>query len=260
MKDYSQLQKELESYSDYELLKYLTVFENQMTSETLMILEQVMLNRQVTLNSTDTYTAGSLALELKYKEIIETSKKKSSTQKVNFSTKKNVNRDFKPEQLAIKGIRIINYVIDFSIIAGITKFLDGDIKKGGIYIFSFLMYYTLFEWFTNGKTIGKYITKTRAIKDNGELLTLKEAFMRSLIRLIPIEIFVCIITDYGYGWHDRWTNTIVIPDSEFHFEHYSLDEKPKTEMPISKNSVLYPEDGLGKMERGTVDNDKIKNE
>jgi hypothetical protein len=169
------------------------------------------------------------------------------------------NRDFKPEQLAIKGIRIINYVIDSLIIVGITKLLDDDIKKGGVYIFTFLMYYTFFEWFLNGKTIGKLITKTRAIKDNGEFLTLKEAFARSVIRLIPIEPFVCLITDYAYGWHDRWTNTIVIPDSEFHFEHYSLDEKPKPEMPISKNTFLNPEDVLDKMKRGTVDNDKIKN-
>lgn len=68
MKDYSQLQKELESYSDYELLKYLIEFENQMTSEILIILEQVMLNR------TDTYTLGNLALNLKYKEIVESYK------------------------------------------------------------------------------------------------------------------------------------------------------------------------------------------
>ena len=169
------------------------------------------------------------------------------------------NRDFKAEQLASKGIRFINYIIDVLIILGITNFLDGDIKKGGIYIFTFLIYYTAFEWFLNGKTIGKLITKTRAIKDNGEFLTFKEAFARSAIRLIPIESFICLITDYAYGWHDRWTNTIVIPDSEFNLEHYSIDKKTKPEMPISKNSFLYPEDGLGKMERGTVDNDKIKN-
>ncbi len=209
MKDNSQLQKELESYSDYELLKYLTEFENQMTGETLIILDQVMLNRN------DTYTAGSLALLLKYKEIVETSKKKSSNQIVNFSSKKNINRDFKPEQLASKGVRFINFIIDSLIIVGITKYLDGDIKKGVVYIFTFLLYYSAFEWFLNGKTIGKLITKTRAIKDNGEFLTLKEAFARSVLRLIPIESFVCLITDYAYGWHDRWTNTIVIPDSEF---------------------------------------------
>ncbi len=124
------------------------------------------------------------------------------------------NRDFKPEQLANKGIRFTNYIINVLIIFGITKFLDGN-SSGNFFLVIFLLYYIFFEWLTNGKTIGKYITKTRAIKDNGQLLTFKESILRSVIRLIPIEPTICLITDNAYGWHDRWTKTIVVPESEF---------------------------------------------
>jgi len=123
-------------------------------------------------------------------------------------------KNFKVEQLASKGNRFINYVIDLFIIFGVIKFMGNNLNLQWVYIFTYLIYYTLFEWFTNGKTIGKYITKTRAIKDNGGSIEFKEAFIRSLIRIIPLEPWICLLTDYGYGWHDRWTNTIVVPDSE----------------------------------------------
>jgi len=126
-------------------------------------------------------------------------------------------KNFRVEQLASKVTRFINYVIDLSIIYGITKYcinLGHDLNIRYVFIFIFLSYYILFEWFTNGKTIGKYLTKTRAIKDNGSSIEFKESFMRSLIRIAPFEPIICLFTDYGYGWHDRWTNTIVVPDSE----------------------------------------------
>jgi hypothetical protein len=51
------------------------------------------------------------------------------------------------------------------------------------------------------------------------------------------------------------TSEISVDDSKSkpHFEHYSLDNKPKPEIFVGKNTFLYPEDGLGKMESGTVD-------
>ena len=125
-------------------------------------------------------------------------------------------KNFRVDQLASKSIRFFNFAIDYLLIIGVTKYLGNfgnDINVKSVYIFIFLTYYTLFEWFTNGKTIGKYITKTRAIKDNGNSIEFKESIIRSLIRIIPLEPWICLFTDYGYGWHDRWTNTIVVPDS-----------------------------------------------
>ena len=75
-----------------------------------------------------------------------------------------------------------------------------------IAIFNYLIYYTLLEKLLKGRTIGKFITKTRAVKNNGEELTFKNAFLRSICRLIPFEIFTC----FGTPLHDSLSNTMVI--------------------------------------------------
>lgn len=76
-----------------------------------------------------------------------------------------------------------------------------------IVIFNYLVYYTLCEKLFKGYTLGKLITGTRAIRQDGEELSFKNAFMRSLIRLVPFEIFSGFST---LTWHDSWTNTMVI--------------------------------------------------
>lgn len=73
-------------------------------------------------------------------------------------------------------------------------------------IFNYLIYYTLCEKFFKGQTLGKLITKTRAIRNDGEELTFKDAFVRSLCRLVPFEPF----SGFGDPWHDTWTKTMVV--------------------------------------------------
>jgi uncharacterized RDD family membrane protein YckC len=72
---------------------------------------------------------------------------------------------------------------------------------------TFLAYYTLFEAATKGRTIGKLITGTVAVKDDGTALTFKEALLRSLCRMIPFEPFSAF---GGRPWHDTITHTMVI--------------------------------------------------
>jgi uncharacterized RDD family membrane protein YckC len=73
---------------------------------------------------------------------------------------------------------------------------------------NYLIYYTFCEKVCNGYTIGKLITGTRAIKEDGSELTLKEAVLRSLSRMVPFEALSLWV---GNGlWHDAWTKTIVI--------------------------------------------------
>jgi uncharacterized RDD family membrane protein YckC len=74
---------------------------------------------------------------------------------------------------------------------------------------AFVVYFTAFEGFTKGKTLGKWITGTRAVTIDGRMVTLKIAFLRSLCRLVPLEPFSAIKTPC-YPWHDRWTRTLVI--------------------------------------------------
>ena len=76
-----------------------------------------------------------------------------------------------------------------------------------IAIFNYIIYYTICEKGFRGYTLGKLLTGTRAIRENGEELSFKDAFLRSLSRLVPFEVFSGL--DYK-PWHDRWTKTTVI--------------------------------------------------
>jgi uncharacterized RDD family membrane protein YckC len=74
-------------------------------------------------------------------------------------------------------------------------------------IFNYIVYYTFSEKIFGGYTLGKLLTGTRAIREDGEELTFKDALLRSLSRLVPFEAFS------GFGqkpWHDSWTRTQVI--------------------------------------------------
>jgi uncharacterized RDD family membrane protein YckC len=75
-----------------------------------------------------------------------------------------------------------------------------------IAIFNYLTYYTICEKGFRGYTLGKAISGTRAIRLDGSELTLKDAFLRSLSRLVPFEAF----SGFGTPWHDSWTKTTVV--------------------------------------------------
>lgn len=76
-----------------------------------------------------------------------------------------------------------------------------------IVILNYIVYYTFCEKVFKGYTLGKLLTGTRAIRDNGQELSLRDAFLRTLSRLVPFEVFS------GFGdrpWHDSWTKTTVV--------------------------------------------------
>jgi len=74
-------------------------------------------------------------------------------------------------------------------------------------IFNYLIYYTICEKAFRGYTLGKLLTGTRAVRESGEELTIRDAFMRTVCRIVPFEVF----SGFDYKpWHDRWTNTTVI--------------------------------------------------
>lgn len=94
----------------------------------------------------------------------------------------------------------------------LLRLLDDD-SKVGLYVLSYmiviinyLVYYTLCEKLFKGQTLGKLITGTKALRTDGQELTFKDALLRSLCRLVPLEIF----SGFGVPWHDAWTNTMVV--------------------------------------------------
>ena len=68
-----------------------------------------------------------------------------------------------------------------------------------------------FESATGGKTIGKYLTRTRAVTEAGIPVGPKKAILRFLCRHVPFEPFSAL-GNPCYPWHDRWTRTLVIDE------------------------------------------------
>lgn len=127
------------------------------------------------------------------------------------------------------GLRFVNMLIDTVCIYAITFALafivslmvlyestesvearDGGIIQilllFGMYLYV-IFFYTLFEYFSKGRTLGKMATGTVAVREDGERLTFKDALLRSLCRCVPFEPF----SAFGYRpWHDSLTRTMVV--------------------------------------------------
>jgi uncharacterized RDD family membrane protein YckC len=139
-------------------------------------------------------------------------------------------------QEASSGQRLLNFIVDNVLLRLVIEFVtgtmliqamlniapeftysafgDGISAEGFLisYLFAvihYIFYYTICEKAFKGYTLGKLISGTRAIRNDGQELTLKDCILRSLSRMVPFEVFS------GLGsscepWHDTWTNTRVI--------------------------------------------------
>jgi uncharacterized RDD family membrane protein YckC len=139
---------------------------------------------------------------------------------------------------ASKAMRLVNFIIDMIIVSIVNTVIGGMIQMMvlaayisdmesnpsdigitlgiivTIYLVQFglfLGYYTVCEKMMNGRTVGKLVTGTMALREDGAPLTWKNAILRSLCRIIPFEPIVAIFTNYP--WHDDFTRTVVIKKS-----------------------------------------------
>lgn len=85
------------------------------------------------------------------------------------------------------------------------------------FIYTFLM-----EYFTQGRTIGKYITGTKVIMTDGETPTINELFVRNLSRLVPFDGLSFLGEN---GWHDNWSDTRVV-----NIKNYEAEKQAKSEI------------------------------
>ncbi|MBL7803088.1 MAG: RDD family protein [Saprospiraceae bacterium] len=128
-------------------------------------------------------------------------------------------------EYASSGQRFANYIVDqivLYILSGIGGVVLGTLSPSivedetGLNFVSIfiaiaisLAYYTFMEGST-GKSVGKYVTGTRALTEDGEPLPMNKAFVRSLCRLIPFEAFSFLGSIRG--WHDTISKTMVVRD------------------------------------------------
>ena len=61
----------------------------------------------------------------------------------------------------------------------------------------------------SGRTIGKLITGTKVVSENGHRPSFSEVIKRTLSRFIPFEAFSFLGKD-SRGWHDTLSKTYVV--------------------------------------------------
>lgn len=86
----------------------------------------------------------------------------------------------------------------------------------------YFIYLFLMEYFTKGRTVGKYITGTKVLTTEGTIPTLQECFIRNISRLVPFDAFSFL--GGGNGWHDNWSDTRVINIKNYVAEKQAKDD------------------------------------
>lgn len=129
---------------------------------------------------------------------------------------------------ASTGQRFANYIIDTIVLyilafalGVVVYFIDPEIIDSlndgiterivGLIFYGVIMSFT--EAMLNGKSIGKYITKTKAVNLDGSDLSFEKAFTRNLIRIIPFDPLSAFGSPCS-PWHDRWSQTIVVEEKK----------------------------------------------
>ncbi|HVX25681.1 MAG TPA: RDD family protein [Parafilimonas sp.] len=129
--------------------------------------------------------------------------------------------------LASTGKRFLNYLIDIIIFYVLAVFILAALFYNDDYTYTtsndfssqllirliafalFAAFYFLFEILFKGRTIGKFITGTKAVNYDGSEMEPKTILLRSLSRVVPFEPFSGL-GNPCYPWHDKWTRTCVI--------------------------------------------------
>jgi len=140
-------------------------------------------------------------------------------------------KDFRvtPDLHASKGQRFLNVIIDRFLFTGfiyalmiLVAFLVYNFTTNTLWLDEFFIeleglsrimdhvytgiiftiFYSLSEILLKGRTIGKYITKTMVVMEDGSKAKPADIVIRSLCRLIPFNGF-SFLGDDARGWHDR---------------------------------------------------------
>ena len=144
-----------------------------------------------------------------------------------------------PEMYASKSKRFANFVIDYIgqliigagfgvlmvILANITgdyeyvAWIDnmGNLGEYAMGIVILIIYYLVFESLT-GRTLGKYITNTKILTEEGQKPEVDKILYRTLSRMIPFEAF-SFFGEAGRGWHDTISKTVVVDLSKYNLEN-----------------------------------------
>ena len=137
---------------------------------------------------------------------------------------------------ASSGKRFANYIIDtivfyivafgLGIVIGILKpnllvgVDDLSLRLVLLLFYGIVMFMT--EAMSNGRSIGKLITGTRAVNVDGTNMSFQKAFVRNIVRAIPFNALSALGTP-SIPWHDRWSDTIVVDEKKLVLQTQRVD-------------------------------------
>lgn len=140
-----------------------------------------------------------------------------------------LSNQYATKQGASQGKRFTNYIIDFIcflifsfVFGAFLGIIIGFLSPSSLSIFeedniflnylinfiAGMIYYTTLEAIT-GRTVAKFITKTKVVTVNGEKPDFNTILIRSLCRHIPFNPLSFLGSDAS-GWHDKLSKTKVI--------------------------------------------------
>ncbi|WP_316830286.1 RDD family protein [Pedobacter aquatilis] len=134
-------------------------------------------------------------------------------------------------------LRFINYIIDIiffyflmfclGIVIGLLKpdllqLFDNGISGRLLSLLFYGIVMSFTEGMSNGKSIGKLITKTKAVNLDGSDLNFAQAFRRNIIRSIPFNALSAFGTPCN-PWHDRLSDSMVIEEKKLALQAKKAD-------------------------------------
>ena len=131
------------------------------------------------------------------------------------------------------GKRLANYLIDlvlFYVLLFMSGFIlalvsptfvgivtnqrsDFGLLDRFITLLLYAVYMSAVEALFHGKSLGKLITKTKAVNLDGSQISTAKAFERGFSRAVPFCVFSAL-GNPSNPWQDRWTNTMVINEKK----------------------------------------------
>ena len=78
-----------------------------------------------------------------------------------------------------------------------------------VWLLLYGMYMGITESIFKGRSLGKLITGTIAVNEDGSRISGQTALLRGLYRAVPFNAFSALGTP-TYPWHDKWSKTYVV--------------------------------------------------
>jgi uncharacterized RDD family membrane protein YckC len=86
----------------------------------------------------------------------------------------------------------------------------------------FFIYIFLLEYFTKGRSIGKFVMGSKVIMTDGTEPKVRDYLIRNICRLVPFDGLSFLGEN---GWHDSWSDTRVIS-----IKNYEAEKQTKSDI------------------------------